>query len=55
MLSDTAMSPTSQDVDVETIKARTKKQGGDIAINAKQETEDMLKECHMIRGRNVTV
>lgn len=56
MLSNDALSPRNTDIDVETIKARTKKQtGGDIAINAKAETEGMLKKCHVIRGRNVSV
>ena len=56
MLSNEAISPRNTDIDVETIKARTKKQtGGDIAINAKFETEGMLKNCHVIRGRNVSV
>lgn len=56
MLSNEALSPRNTDIDVETIKARTKKQtGGDIAINAKAETEGMLKKCHVIRARNVSV
>ena len=56
MHSNEGISPTHTDIDVETIKARTKKQtGGDIAINAKFETEGMLKNCHVIRARNVSV
>lgn len=56
MLSNEAISPRNTDIDVETIKARTKKQtGGEIAINAKFETEGMLKNCHVIRARNVSV
>ena len=45
----------NKEIDLEAIKMRIKKKGADSNLDPKKLTNDMLKEVHIIRPRNLSV